>query len=99
MNTLSHILKSCRYVSNQAKHVHINETKLDEFVTQIEVKDLDGLRKGVAWDAEGWHYAEDTLIVGPLTCQYIFVMDSLNFCFWPSSGLEYEHLAVCLRQV
>ena len=24
---------------------------------------------------------------------YICVIDSLNFCFWPSPGFEYEHLA------
>lgn len=25
--------------------------------------------------------------------QYLLVVDSLNFCFWPHPGLEYEHLA------
>lgn len=30
---------------------------------------------------------------GPLTVQYLLVVDALNFCFWPEEGLEYEHLA------
>ncbi len=30
---------------------------------------------------------------GPLTVQYLLVVDALNFCFWPEPGLEYEHLA------
>lgn len=50
----------------------------------------------VDWDAEGWHYCLDAPS-GPLTCQYIFVLDCLNFCFWPTSELEYEHLAKNLK--
>jgi hypothetical protein len=30
---------------------------------------------------------------GPLTVQYLLVVDALNFCFWPDGELEYEHLA------
>jgi hypothetical protein len=31
-------------------------------------------------------------------CQYVFVLDALNFCFWPLQGYEYEHLASSLKQ-
>eukprot|EP01069_Polyplicarium_translucidae_P003632 Polyplicarium_translucidae@DN2369_c0_g1_i2.p4 len=36
---------------------------------------------------------------GPiLTVQYLFVLDAINFCFWPSDGtLEYEELARGLK--
>lgn len=30
--------------------------------------------------------------------QYVLVLDSLNFCFWPLPGYEYEHLAASLRR-
>lgn len=33
----------------------------------------------VEWDFEGIHYFDE----GPLTVQYLFVLDTLNFCFWP----------------
>lgn len=33
----------------------------------------------VNWDFEGIHYFDN----GPLTVQYLFVLDALNFCFWP----------------
>ena len=33
----------------------------------------------VEWDFEGIHYFDE----GPLTVQYLFVLDALNFCFWP----------------
>lgn len=35
----------------------------------------------VEWDFEGIHYFDN----GPLTVQYLFVLDALNFCFWPGS--------------
>ena len=33
----------------------------------------------VEWDFEGIHYFDN----GPLTVQYLLVLDALNFCFWP----------------
>lgn len=35
----------------------------------------------VEWDFEGIHYFDK----GPLTVQYLFVLDALNFCFWPGT--------------
>jgi hypothetical protein len=42
--------------------------------------------EGVAWDAEGWHYNADAAADGPLTAQYVLVLDALNWCFWPTPG-------------
>lgn len=39
---------------------------------------IDAIPK-VNWDFEGIHYFDN----GPLTVQYLFVLDALNFCFWP----------------
>lgn len=53
-----------------------------------------------AWDESGWHYAEDAAAGGPLTAQYVLVLDALNFCFWPStSDMEYDTLAMGLQRV
>ena len=43
--------------------------------------------------------AADTHYMGPsaLTAQYLLVVDTLNFCFWPEPGLEYENLAKSLK--
>lgn len=35
----------------------------------------------VEWDFEGIHYFDN----GPLSVQYLFVLDALNFCFWPGT--------------
>ena len=42
------------------------------------VETIDSIPK-VEWDFEGIHYFDN----GPLTVQYLFVLDALNFCFWP----------------
>ncbi|XP_039066750.1 queuosine salvage protein-like isoform X2 [Hibiscus syriacus] len=44
-------------------------------------------------DYEGIHYFDN----GPLTVQYLFVLDALNFCFWPDKDLNYDHLAKGLK--
>jgi hypothetical protein len=34
------------------------------------------------WDEQGWHYNADAAEGGPLTAQYLLVLDALNWCFW-----------------
>lgn len=48
-----------------------------------------------AWASSGWHYTrDDSDAAGERLSQYVLVLSSLNFCFWPSGGaLEYEELA------
>lgn len=50
------------------------------FIVGIEkvVDTIESIPK-VDWDFEGIHYFDN----GPLTVQYLFVLDALNFCFWP----------------
>jgi hypothetical protein len=52
------------------------------------------------WDEGDWHFHADAGEIGPLTAQYVFVLDALNFCFWPSTtGIEYDILATGLKRV
>ena len=99
MDPLSSIIESCEFVVANASSVTIKNEGLDNFLTETKETDLQGLRDGVEWDAEGWHYCQDIHDGGPLTCQYIFVMDALNFCFWPTPELEYDTLAMSLKDV
>lgn len=43
------------------------------------MENIEGSIPKVEWDFEGIHYFDN----GPLTVQYLFVLDALNFCFWP----------------
>ena len=99
LNPLKQIRLTCQQVVDTASSVVINNDAIDSYVDTISPEDVEALRAGVEWDKCGWHYCKDSKENGPLTCQYIFVMDSLNFCFWPTPALEYDILASRLRDV
>jgi len=97
LNPLHQVRLTCNNVYSLSKHVKINDDAITS-IANIMIKD-GKLSENVEWDSCGWHYNSDASIQGPLTCQYIFVMDSLNFCFWPIEGLEYDTLAMSLKNV
>jgi hypothetical protein len=99
LDPLASIISSCDYVVQQAVSVSIDDGEIDKFVETMKQEDIDALRNGVEWDANEWHYCADVGEGGGLTCQYIFVMDALNFCFWPTPDLEYDTLALSLKKV
>jgi hypothetical protein len=86
------VRSTCEWVHSQSEHVSLNEAAIELFAESIKKDTTAELMDGVEWDACGWHYDADAEARGPLTCQYVFVMDALNFCFWPSPGLEYVNL-------
>eukprot|EP00639_Heterosigma_akashiwo_P003444 CAMPEP_0194583630 /NCGR_PEP_ID=MMETSP0292-20121207/16473_1 /TAXON_ID=39354 /ORGANISM="Heterosigma akashiwo, Strain CCMP2393" /LENGTH=168 /DNA_ID=CAMNT_0039438327 /DNA_START=107 /DNA_END=610 /DNA_ORIENTATION=+ len=91
------VIESCCAVMEEAKSVEICQTAMKSMANQL--KDKIAADKIVQWDEMGWHWNEDVQSGGELTCQYIFVLDSLNFCFWPTTGMEYEQLARALTAV
>jgi hypothetical protein len=98
LNPMSQVRSSCARVHESAKHVSIDEAAIEEYAESIHSTDGKIVLDGVDWDASGWHYDKDVQENGPLTCQYVFVMDALNFCFWPTPKLEYDTLAVSLKK-
>lgn len=93
------IRDSCGYVVSNASRVSINLENLKRYAEELKTLNFAEVRNSVQWDACGWHYCQDVTSLGKITCQYVFVMDALNFCFWPTEGLEYDTLAVSLREV
>ena len=95
-NPCMQVKETCYIVSESASHVHINPTAIRQAAENI-VNQREGfsLNSEIEWDSGGWHYTDG----GPRTCQYVFVMDALNFCFWPVPGLEYDVLAKSLKKV
>eukprot|EP00934_Nitzschia_sp_Nitz4_P003593 Nitzschia sp. Nitz4//scaffold13_size275219//152013//153137//NITZ4_000883-RA/size275219-processed-gene-0.148-mRNA-1//-1//CDS//3329536041//3583//frame0 len=67
----------------------------------------------VEWDEENWHYQGKQFkgseeLRKERVALYILALDAINFCFWPHehypqvkdiNTLEYEHLAVALKQL
>lgn len=99
MNPLDSVRESCRRVVAQASNVQVIVSAIEEHASKIGDSIVGDFSKDVEWDAQGWHYSADVPSLGPLTVQYIFVMDSLNFCFWPTEGFEYDTLALSLKAV
>lgn len=100
------VRSTCAAVVRQSKHVKISAAGIDAAAVSFlsvsgteTVVDLSEAVSGIEWDSSDWHYSKDVARYGPLTCQYIFVLDSLNFCFWPVANVEYDTLAVCLKRV
>ncbi|KAJ7558350.1 hypothetical protein O6H91_04G034900 [Diphasiastrum complanatum] len=82
------VLTSAEWVASRATHVSINTAAIAKVVER-----MDGEIPTVMWDFEGIHFFDN----GPLTAQYLLVLDALNFCFWPDEELQYDHLAEGLK--
>lgn len=67
------VLSSTRYVVERAAHVHINQERLAAVARAVAA----GGMTVPPWNQE-WHWAGEP----EQTAMYIFVLDSLNFCFW-----------------
>ncbi|EGG13478.1 UPF0553 family protein [Cavenderia fasciculata] len=106
MDVLELIRSSTKYVSDQSKHVTINEDALakecDLFLEENKKK-----KHKEIWADNEFHYcdvdrtqkdANHETYYSESTAQYIIVMDALNHCFWPDESLEYHHLARGLKQ-
>ncbi|BBN12232.1 hypothetical protein MPTK1_5g18340 [Marchantia polymorpha subsp. ruderalis] len=79
---------SCLWVADHANYVAINAKAIEHVAEHMQ-----GAVPSVEWDFEKIHFYDG----GPLTAQYMLVLDAMNFCFWPDDELHYEHLARGLR--
>ncbi|KAB5547889.1 hypothetical protein DKX38_011295 [Salix brachista] len=77
------------FVANSSSHVVVDSAGIEKAVENIQ-----GKIPKIEWDFEGIHYFDN----GPLTVQYLFVLDTLNFCFWPDKKLSYDDLASGLKE-
>ncbi|MCL6641852.1 MAG: queuosine salvage family protein [Candidatus Bipolaricaulota bacterium] len=75
------VLESAQWVIEHAEHVAIDEEALRRGARELTKYSLD-----LVWD--GLHFRDGT----ERTVQYLFVLDSLNFCFWPESRWRYRDL-------
>jgi hypothetical protein len=85
-------------VVSNSTHVSISDTAIETFTNQLASEAVSQEDQPFDW-AMSMHYCGDAEEGGPLTAQFIFVLDALNWCFWPTEGFEYEHLAASLKAV
>ncbi|KAI3871302.1 hypothetical protein MKW92_044251 [Papaver armeniacum] len=86
---MEEVRSSSAWVANHSSHVVVDSSGIEKVVDTIE-----GSIPKVEWNYEGIHYFDN----GPLTVQYLFVLDALNFCFWPDKDLNYDNLASGLKE-
>ncbi|XP_065876750.1 uncharacterized protein [Euphorbia lathyris] len=84
---MDEVRASAAWVATHSSHVVVDSTGIEKAIENIQKIPT------IEWDFEGIHYFDD----GPLTVQYLFVLDTLNFCFWPDKDLSYDDLASGLR--
>lgn len=89
------IRETCRKVSEASKDVKINLENLRKLAAIIlDEKEFENIE----WRKYPGHYFDPD--DEELTINYIFVLDCLNFCFWPSSsGWEYENIAGAIKNI
>ena len=97
MHLMEEVRAGARAVAERAVHVSIDQTAVEALAARIAAETRG---RGEARDATGAGWDETIHFVGPegATVQYLFVLDALNFCFWPSEGKwEYADLSSALK--
>eukprot|EP01016_Furgasonia_blochmanni_P025180 TRINITY_DN2711_c0_g1_i5.p1 TRINITY_DN2711_c0_g1~~TRINITY_DN2711_c0_g1_i5.p1 ORF type:complete len:322 (+),score=59.18 TRINITY_DN2711_c0_g1_i5:69-1034(+) len=94
LNLCKLVRDTCSKVASKAKHVHLNEDALETYAQELLSKP-DSL-KYVGWGENPFHKFADKK--EEMLVDYVFVLDTLNFCFWPH-WWEYEQLANSLKEL
>lgn len=89
------ILESVAWVTSQATDVSMDREAIAKLVDELTDETLKRLYFLPHFDQD-LHFID--LADPHLTAQYLMVLDSLNFCFWPHPTLEYEHIAQGLKK-
>ncbi|KAL9642058.1 hypothetical protein ABK040_004107 [Willaertia magna] len=114
MNVIDLVRQTTKIVTECATHVKLNENALHKtgdiiaktIKEKVKEKSVNSLIESlfIEWDNDTVHYR--FLDKPELTCQYIMVLSSCNFCFWPfndkylpNDEFEYHHFASSLRDV
>jgi hypothetical protein len=91
-NIPNRVRQTCLQQATISKHVHIDMDELKNLAQWI------GTTRTIEWDESNWHCSEAEVGI-ELAIKYVFVLDALNFCFWPAQGkVEYADLAIALKK-
>lgn len=88
------VRETAEKVSKKSKVVNINEEAISKLVA--ELKDHPTELQYTDWAECDFHYFEEN--DPESVVDYIFVIDSLNFCFWPYTW-EYCDLGTSLKNI
>ncbi len=92
MNKCFLVRDSCNLITKSSKYIKLNEKNLSKLVS--EIPESIPYSSFESFDC----HLEPSKHPLSLIIDYIFVLDSLNFCFWPSDW-EYDNLASSLKKL
>jgi hypothetical protein len=72
------VLPSCHTVVEQSRFVHINGSAISTLLSHAALLEIPPLVPGPA----PYHFFDGTAV----TAEWIFVLDTINHCFWPEVG-------------
>ena len=86
---------------DQQTNIEVKQDKIDEFIAEM---DAEVAQKGKfifdKWS--DWHLKEISKYSVEQVTAYVFVIDAINFCFWPNNpegAFEYEHMSNNLETI
>lgn len=80
-------------VMKMAEHVSIVDTALSKFASEII-----GKKEKLFEDFEQQDFHYCNVDQPESVVDYVFVLDALNFCFWPVKPMGYKDLAQVLKE-
>ena len=93
MNKCEIVKKTCSKVIQKAKFIKLNLEKLDILAKELATTPI----KYQTFDEYECHVSSKDKSIDSII-DYIFILDSLNFCFWRSDW-EYDNLALSLKKL
>ena len=87
-NPCTYVKESTLKITPFMEHVKIDQEALKKFITNL-LQDKNAL-KFPKWSES--HF-DATSVPFEMLLKYLFVIDTLNYCFWPNKGFEYYDLA------
>ena len=87
------IRDTCAQVMSQAEHITLDNGSVEKLALKLSTGPPP-----TPWGDYECHYAEDVSSCGPLTAQFVAVVDAINFCFWEEPDFEYDTLCDGVKQ-
>ncbi|TNV73753.1 hypothetical protein FGO68_gene10301 [Halteria grandinella] len=104
LNTCSLVRKTCQRVYSQmlkkeVPNIKLNESKIHDFIHHLSDKVS---KDGVAFEPWAKYHIDPNAYPLEAVLSYTFVVDAMNFCFWPGNpagNFEYEHMTKNLAKI
>ena len=93
-NPCTYVKESTLKIIPFMEHVKIDQEALKKFISNL-LQDKNAL-KFPKWSES--HF-DATSVPFEMLLKYLFVIDTLNYCFWPNKGFEYYDLAKNLYEI